>query len=675
MPKLQIDGVGTVEVGDEFMKLDAAGQQSYVNQLHSQLGGASPAQAQPQEGGWMDTAKDVAKSTGQGLFNAGLSGLSSIVGLPFGKGDLAETFGNFGGIVAEKAVGAITGNPVPEGLFRNKPSAVSSEGIKQAMGMQDYQPKTMGGSFAKTVGEFAPLAMTPGSALTKAANVGIPSLLTETAGQSLKGTPYEQPARLATGLLTTALTGKLTAKPEAYLASQTRNVSKAQWNDAFSLMSDAKAKGIALTVDEAVQSVTGGATSLSQVRHFIDNASNSRPVMANAMAERAPAIENAARSSLDQIAPSNAQPSALGPRLQDAAMSSIDMARQQGNKIAEPFYDGMKGQRADVASLMQDPAYAEALTKLRGNPILNQKVRGLPDDDVSVVNEAMKLLKTMSANAKPSAMNPQGNNQLSAAYSSAYGKANNTARAASPEFGQARDIVANWNKQAVDPLRAGPLGRIAETDDVLSQAGILTKPVAGGEGEISRAMTRLNAASPQDAKSLVRLTLEQKMNSAFGTTSKGGQDAFAGAKFAGSMRKDAQTSKNINAAIEAVTDKPTAENIDRLTDILGATGFRPQGGSMTAFNEELKDMFGGSTMRTLARGWNAPRAMFEQANMSRMTKGLADFLLSGPDGVQKLGLLSQNPGGSGILSALVSGRELASDRPKAVPYFNNSSRR
>jgi hypothetical protein len=42
MPVLEIDGVGDVEVGDEFLKLAPEQQQSYVNQLHTQLNTPAP---------------------------------------------------------------------------------------------------------------------------------------------------------------------------------------------------------------------------------------------------------------------------------------------------------------------------------------------------------------------------------------------------------------------------------------------------------------------------------------------------------------------------------------------------------------------------------------------------------------------------------------------------------
>lgn len=70
-----------------------------------------------------------------------------------------------------------------------------------------YQPQTTAGEYARTVGEFAPAALMPGSggAVSRAANVMFPALASESAGQLTRGLKYqghsvEPYARIAGGM-------------------------------------------------------------------------------------------------------------------------------------------------------------------------------------------------------------------------------------------------------------------------------------------------------------------------------------------------------------------------------------------------------------------------------------------------------------------------------------------
>jgi hypothetical protein len=72
-----------------------------------------------------------------------------------------------------------------------------------------HQPQTVPGEYSRTVGQFAPAALAPGGALTKAGMVLAPALTSETAGQITKGTSAEPYARLGGALAGTALPSAL----------------------------------------------------------------------------------------------------------------------------------------------------------------------------------------------------------------------------------------------------------------------------------------------------------------------------------------------------------------------------------------------------------------------------------------------------------------------------------
>jgi hypothetical protein len=64
MAVLEIQGLGEVEVGDEFLNLSPAEQQSFVDQVYSENVGAAP-----EEGGFFDRAGDVIEAGGRSLLD------------------------------------------------------------------------------------------------------------------------------------------------------------------------------------------------------------------------------------------------------------------------------------------------------------------------------------------------------------------------------------------------------------------------------------------------------------------------------------------------------------------------------------------------------------------------------------------------------------------------------
>lgn len=73
--------------------------------------------------------------------------------------------------------------------------------VESQTGSLDYQPQTQTEKFLKTAGEFAPGALLPGGVVRKSAQVAIPAIGSELAGQATEGTPAEPYARFAGGLL------------------------------------------------------------------------------------------------------------------------------------------------------------------------------------------------------------------------------------------------------------------------------------------------------------------------------------------------------------------------------------------------------------------------------------------------------------------------------------------
>jgi hypothetical protein len=86
------------------------------------------------------------------------------------------------------------------------PKTIDAAATNAGVPLYNYQPKSVPGQYAKTIGEFAPMAVNPSGgalpALGKFITGGVlPAVASETAGQFTKGTGFEGPARIAGAVL------------------------------------------------------------------------------------------------------------------------------------------------------------------------------------------------------------------------------------------------------------------------------------------------------------------------------------------------------------------------------------------------------------------------------------------------------------------------------------------
>ena len=137
-----------------------------------------------------ETAMDVAKSAGIGLAQGG-------VGLATLPGNL-EYIARAG---IDKAATTLGYEDPQTSQSTVLPTFGDAKGVIEQYTGEFYQPQSTAGEYARTIGEFAPLAVLGGGGLVaRAANVIAPAVVSETAGQLTKGTKYEPWARAAGAL-------------------------------------------------------------------------------------------------------------------------------------------------------------------------------------------------------------------------------------------------------------------------------------------------------------------------------------------------------------------------------------------------------------------------------------------------------------------------------------------
>lgn len=171
--------------------LDAAPPELRAKILKEWEATQSPPRAKAED---ISTPEDMAKSFGTGL----IKGTAGMASLPNTLGQLITKGADYVGL--PEWVGQGAGQGVTRALSMGMPVTPSyDQTIQMVEGATGplYKPKTTAGQYSQTVGEFVPGGFTPGGVLRKAANVVVPAVTSETAGQMAEGTGYEQAARVA----------------------------------------------------------------------------------------------------------------------------------------------------------------------------------------------------------------------------------------------------------------------------------------------------------------------------------------------------------------------------------------------------------------------------------------------------------------------------------------------
>jgi hypothetical protein len=182
---------------------EGATPEQAFSMLQQHLGSQSPQGGENSLGGSL-------KSIGSGLINGGIG----MAGLP----------GDTNAAIHSALPQAPAPNPAPPGMYGSLVSALerlrsgaelpTSGDIRGAIesktGSLDYQPQTALEHGLKTTAEFAPAALSPGSALRKAGQVAIPALASEGAGKLTEGTAAEPYARTAAAVTGSILAHKAT---------------------------------------------------------------------------------------------------------------------------------------------------------------------------------------------------------------------------------------------------------------------------------------------------------------------------------------------------------------------------------------------------------------------------------------------------------------------------------
>lgn len=532
-------------------------------------------------------------------------------------------------------------------------------GVEKATGPL-YEPKTVPGQYAQTVGEFAPGALVgPGGMARRVAETVIPAALSETAGQATKGTAVEPFARLAGGVVGNFGTAAAAARADAparAIAAATRGTTEADLAAARTLGETAQRVGVPLTGAEAIQGATGNATKLGDLQRAVEGSLDGGAVLSQAYAQRPQQMRNAVDEALAALGPQSTAPSTIGPRAAQAAEAAIDDLRQSINRSTRADYTAAGTHvldSTDFEPLARDPAFRETLRQLRADPVLGPTYRDLPDRSIAVIDAVTKGMRDRGV-ALGNRANPGFSSETAGLYTGGAAEARaiarDPARGGSQAYDDALTAQAQARRQNLDPLEQGPLGQLAQAGDTAAatQAVLPARPLVGGEAELADAVTRLRARDPDLTNELIRQRLADQYD-ASATRLVGGEAQGGGARFAKDIAGTEQQARNLDAVLEATGGPAARQPIADVLDVFRATGTRKPQGSPTDLNQQIREAVGempltaqaltalrtgGASLLTQA-GDGARRAWFGRNNAT-----LAE-ILTAPDSVGRIGTILQ----------------------------------
>lgn len=549
----------------------------------------------------------------------------------------------------------------------------------------NYKPQTEAGKVAATVGEFVPGLLSPGTMGQRVVGgVLAPALTSEVLGRSAASLSpsLEGPARLV-GALAGGIGGALATRPgtaEAAVAAGMRGVDDATITAAGQIMQAAQSRGVALTWPEAVaQASGGGGKGLTNMQRVVEGSQGGGDTMGAFMAQRPGQIENAARREFGNVAPQSQAPSTLGPAVGRAADDTVTAATGVINRATRPAYQAAEVQRVGPQvhdALMSDPLFAQVFNEVRGNPALNRTIANLPDDSVGVIDMVQRRMREQSTNAAVPGQANSGNT-IAAAYQDARTApiaaaetvtGSRAATATQPaqvgSYEAARAQQEALRTQYLEPLMAGPIGKLANRDITTRQAIealFPSNPLPGSAREIVDAVGALSQRAPIAARQLVRAHVESVFNEATQAL-QGGANQFGGAGFAAALRGNTQQAENLAAAIQGVAGPQALAGFDEFLNVLSATGQRQRIGSQTAFNQEAQDILKrgglvGEAANTVATaGIKLPgrvKEAYEQWRLGQNTQQIA-ALFTDPNAIATFRRLGQAAPGSNQAQALAA---------------------
>lgn len=583
----------------------------------------------------MSVAEDVARSAATG---AG-EGVTQSVGM---LGDIQEWADRQG-----QAIGDWFGlprlSPEQEAGFK-RDNAPTTADIEAATGFDQHKhtPQTTAGEYSRTAASFAAPVMTGGlaggvrtaiKAGGKAATVGAGS---EAAGQYFEGSAMEPVARIFGALATGGVMGLIKRPSNAAAALKKAlpdGVTDADIAAADALVQQSIKQGVPVTWPEALSQTTNGRVDVTNLQRLIEQTPGGRQVMSDFMAQRPGQVTVAGQREMDRLSAGARMidPVRAGLGIQQHSKEALTNLRKRLNDVTRPLYRQSATTEIDIGdyrNLTLDPIYTDALAAVKKDPIYSRMVSGLPPRSIAMQDAIKKYLDDLS-----SAAEREGKNYAASSYGGVARDTRDTAARNSPEYRQALEQQAKMRQRWMAPAEAGPLGKMAATDDLASQVRAVFDevPLEGSDRIVRQAIRRLTRQDSELAFQLVRTHIKKVLDEST-QAAQGGGNAWGGAKFVAEIAGNSQQAKNLEAAVRALPNGNARwQGLKAFMDTLEATGKRQKPGSLTAFNQKaIEDLSRGGVAGEAARTTRSLGArlfdFYEEYQLGKNSEALAQII-------------------------------------------------
>lgn len=412
-------------------------------------------------------------------------------------------------------------------------------------------------------------------------------------------------------------------------AQTTKNVTPQQWEQAQALGAKAAAMGAPITAAEALQQVTGTNPGLQSLQRVTEQSTPGVNMIAPEMAKRPGQNAAVLKRVADGISGPELDPGGIAGTLNLAAKGAIENARKQGNTLAAPFYARSSNDPnvlippADWAKITADPGVAWALDRVKRDPLSG--VQNAPPGSLQWLDAAKKFLGDAGDSASVKGENFRAKNANAAANAITAG-----VDPLVPDYATARSIIAANMKNNVEPMQAGQIGKLSETNDFVKQAQTLLpeKPMDVTPPVLDKTAKTLAQQDPAILKRFVAQYLRGTFNES-NQGLQGGGNQWGGANFAAKVAGNDLQGQNLRGLLDSVGADPSGLN-DALS-VFQAQGTRPHTGSATTFNNGETGLLSGGLLSSVGKPLQLPGMLAEKASYSLATKELANALL--PDGM------------------------------------------
>ena len=323
MAIIEIDGIGRIEVGDEFKAMSPTDQDAFVQSVIADVGKGKKSSVGT---GAPSLGADIAKSAGVGLAQGAISTAGTIGDLRDAGSWIAGKAASLFGASPEtaknvEATVGLLGRLNPISLF-----APTSKEIKQAVTPftgEFYEPQTTAGKYVKSAAEFIPGAAVAPGGLARNIGLGITSGLGAEAGSQLtEGTAAEPYARVAG-----AVAGGLAPGMLSRVITPMRIAPERQ-----SLVQTLEAEGVPLTAGQKT-----GSKPLQYAESMLGDVPGAGGKAAEKMVEQQRAFTGAAMRRGGMEAATDAGPATMSKAFEQVGQKFDDLASRTNARLDTKF--------------------------------------------------------------------------------------------------------------------------------------------------------------------------------------------------------------------------------------------------------------------------------------------------------------------------------------------------